>query len=453
MPWPDSLSADPAAPGPDAAGPNPASPDTGRPDPADLDAAGLDAAGLDAAGLDAAVAETAAAVGLAEGEAGIRDILASVADAEPVAVRDVSRLAELPVPIVAAACNELRKRGVIDKTRPVRLTPAGRAAVTAAGPRLRPGCPACEGRGVIIGDELAGLAAELEQAAAGAPRARPELDQTHCTVQAKIARVLRMHLAHALAGQRILLLGDDDLISVAIAALAARSGTPHMVRRLTVVDTDPEVLAWIGKQSDRTGVHVELVEHDLRQPLPPELAGQFDVVLTDPPYTVAGARLFLSRAVAALAEQPGRHVFFSFGARRPQETVEVQLAIAEMGLATRALLPNFNNYVGGGTLGGTSHLYHLRSTPAAAPLIEGAYDGDLYSASGRSAVTRPYRCASCRAVHEVGPGARWERIALLQEAGCPECGGTVFRPQPLTARGPRGAEARDAEAKEARRGE
>ncbi len=300
---------------------------------------------------------------------------------------------------------------------------------------------------MIVGDELAGLADELEQVAAGAPQARPELDQTHCTVQTKIARVLRMHAAHALAGQRILLLGDDDLISVAIAALAARSGTPHLARRLTVVDTDPEVLAWIGKQSARTGVRVELVEHDLRQPLPPELAGQFDVVLTDPPYTVAGARLFLSRAVTALAEQPGRHVFFSFGARRPRETVEVQLAIAEMGLATRALLPNFNDYVGAGTLGGTSHLYHLRSTPAAAPLIEGAYDGDLYSASGRSTVTRPYRCASCRAVHEVGPGARWERIALLQEAGCPECGGTVFRPLPLTARGPRDA-AVDAAVKE-----
>ncbi len=124
MPWPDSLPAGPAAPGPAPGGP----------DDADLDSGALDAAGLDAAGLDAAVAQVAAAVGLAEGEAGVRDILASVADAEPVAVRDISRLAELPVPIVAAACNELRKRGVIDKTRPVRLTPAGRAAVTAAGP-------------------------------------------------------------------------------------------------------------------------------------------------------------------------------------------------------------------------------------------------------------------------------------------------------------------------------
>ena len=49
-----------------------------------------------AADLDAVVADVAAAVGLAEGEAGIRDILAALLTAEPAAVREVSRLAELP---------------------------------------------------------------------------------------------------------------------------------------------------------------------------------------------------------------------------------------------------------------------------------------------------------------------------------------------------------------------
>jgi predicted methyltransferase/DNA-directed RNA polymerase subunit RPC12/RpoP len=384
--------------------------------------------------MDAVVAEVAAAVGLAEGEAGVRDILAAVLDAEPAAVREVSRLAELPVPIVAAACNELRRRGVVDNTRPVRLTPAGRAAVAAGQPDLHVACPACAGRGVIAPDAVSGLLAELEQAAAGAPGAKPELDQTHCTVDTKLSRVLRMHAAHALAGQRILLLGDDDLISVAIAAFAAWSGHAAAVRRLAVVDTDPDVLAWIGKQAERTGVRVDLVEHDLRQPLPGDLAGGFDVVLTDPPYTLAGAELFLSRAVAALAPQPGRHVFFSFGARKPEETVAVQLVIAQLGLAVRSLTPNFNSYIGAGVLGGTSHLYHLRSTAAARPLITGVHDGALYTADGRAGVLRPYRCAGCPAVHEVGPGGRWSRIAVLQAAGCPDCGGTVFRPMALKPR-------------------
>ena len=60
-------------------------------------------------------------------------------------MREISQLAELPVPIVAAVCNELRQRGVVDRTRPVRLTAEGRAAVTAGQPDLDATCPACGG--------------------------------------------------------------------------------------------------------------------------------------------------------------------------------------------------------------------------------------------------------------------------------------------------------------------
>jgi predicted methyltransferase/DNA-directed RNA polymerase subunit RPC12/RpoP len=388
--------------------------------------------------VDKVVAEVAAAVGLAEGESGIRDILAALLEAEPVAVREIARLAELPVPIVAAACNELRRHGVVDTQRPVRFTAAGRSAVAAAaGPVGLPvSCPECDGRGVIIPAELAALAVSLQEAADGAPGAKTELDQTHCTVDTKISRVLRLHAAHALAGQRILLLGDDDLIAVALAQFAAWSGNPGLMRRLAVVDADADVLDWIGEQTRGTDVAVELVHSDLRRPLPASLAGSFDVALTDPPYTVAGAELFLSRAVSGLAAQPGRHVFFSFGARRPEETLAVQRMMAEMGLVLRSATAGFNTYLGAGVLAGTSNLYHLRTAAGASPLIDGEYDGPLYTADNRAVATRPYRCAQCKAVQQVGPGSRWPQIAALQAAGCPECGGRIFRPMPLTQRPP-----------------
>jgi predicted methyltransferase/DNA-directed RNA polymerase subunit RPC12/RpoP len=383
--------------------------------------------------VDTAVTEVAAAVGLAEGEAGIRDILAALLSAEPAAVREVARLAELPVPIVAAVCGELRKRGIVDTQRPVRLTASGREAVAAAtgGAAIRSVCPACGGRGVVIPAELGALAELLQPAADGAPGARAELDQTHCTVATKISRVLRMHEARALAGQRIVLLGDDDLISVAIAGFAAWAGNPAMVRRLTVIDADEAVLDWAGQHVAAAGGTADLVRHDLREPLPAGLEGGFDVAVTDPPYTVAGAELFLSRAVSALAPAPGRHVFFSFGARRPDETLAVQQSIAAMGLAVRSLTAGFNEYLGAGILAGTSNLYHLRTTAGATPLVPGRYDGPLYTADNRAAALRPYRCADCKAVHEVGPGARWPQIAALQAAGCPDCGGRTFRPLPL----------------------
>jgi predicted methyltransferase/DNA-directed RNA polymerase subunit RPC12/RpoP len=386
---------------------------------------------------DAVLAEVAAATGLAEGPAGVRDVILAISRTEPVAVRAVSQLAELPVPIVTAICNELRKRGVVDRSRPVRLTEAGRQVFGGGQPGLSARCPECGGRGVASPGLRAELTAGLTAAAEAAPEAKPELDQTHCTVDTKISRVLAMHEAGALAGTRILLLGDDDLVSVAIARFAGLHKAVSLagrVRQLTVLDTDQDVLDCIAAQTADSGLDLRLLRHDLRLPLPADLAGAFDVACTDPPYTVAGAELFLSRAVAALAPGGGQHVFFSFGARRPADMLRTQQVIAGLGLVLRGLTPNFNEYVGAGVLAGTSHLYHLRTAAGAEPLITGAYDGPLYTADHRAAVTRPYQCANCRAVHPVGPGARWPKIASLQAEGCPDCGGTVFRPMPLKQR-------------------
>jgi predicted methyltransferase len=393
--------------------------------------------------VDAVAAEVAAAVGLAEGPAGVADVLRVIARHEPVAAREISRRAELPVPIVAAICNELRKRGVVDRARPARLTPAGRASLTgAAAPGAGAGqitgrCPCCGGLGVVVPEEAAALAGPLERAALAEPAAKLDLDQTHCTAETKLRRVLAMHEAGALAGQRILLLGDDDLVSVALAVFAGHAGPGARPRAVTVLDCDPDLVRYLRGELGTAGFAAEVIEHDLRDPLPEGLAGAFDVACTDPPYTVAGAELFLSRAVAALAPGAGGHVFFSFGPRRPAETVQVQRLMADMGLAVRSLTPGFNAYTGAGILAGTSHLYHLRTTQDSLPAVTGRFDGPLYSAQTRAAVTRPYRCVACGAVHEVGPGARWTRIAVLKVAGCPACGGTVLRPQPL--RGGQGA--------------
>src|SRR5215469_8811968 len=272
--------------------------------------------------IDAIVTQVAAAVGLAEGEAGVRDVLRVVARGEPAPTSQVSRTAELPVPIVTAVCNELRKRGVIERTRPISLTAQARELL--ASRHVDGRCPYCDGLGLLVPGELKTLAEELELVASGAPRARPELDQTHCTVATKIHRVLKLHECGALDGKRVILLGDDDLISVAIARFASLTGVGP--KEIAVVDADPAVLAWISEQV--AGSQVALIEHDLRAPLPAGLGGSFDVACTDPPYTVAGASLFLSRAVAALRQGPGQHVFFSFGARRPAEMLDTQRLIA-----------------------------------------------------------------------------------------------------------------------------
>lgn len=322
----------------------------------------------------------AAAVGLAEGERGVDAVIATLARLEPVSIRRVSRATELPVPIVASVCGELRKRSVVAEERPARLTAAGRA-LFAHGELSLPAadaCRRCGGRSVVITGELHSVVEEVARHARTAPPPRLELDQCHCTVETKVRRVLALHAAGALVGRRVLLLGDDDLTSLAIASVVRRFGSATTVRRLGVVDVDARIVELVRDGLAASPFPWTSVEHDLREPLPEALVGGFDTVVTDPPYTIPAVRLFLSRAAEGLGE--AGDVFLSFGSKRPGAARQVQEAIADHGFVIRSLTREFNEYVGAGVIGGTSHLYHLSSTEDTRPLV-GVFSGEgLYTA-------------------------------------------------------------------------
>jgi predicted methyltransferase len=384
----------------------------------------------DEPGAEAIVREVAVAVRLAEGEAGVRDLIHVLGRLGSVPTRTLSRATGLPVPIVAAIAGELRKRGVVARERPTRLTPLGRRLFgdVGPGPALECTCPTCEGIGLCVPEELEPLVAALARLAAEAPAPRTELDQSHCTPETKLRRALALHQVGALEGKRVLLLGDDDLVSLAIHLLAARAGFAETIRELALVDVDKAVLAYVGSELVDTPFRVSRVEHDLRRPLPSALTGSFDTVFTDPPYTAEGAEVFLSRAASALGPAGGGNLFLAFGPKPPRESLRLQGTIARMGFVTRRIVANFNEYFQAGILGGTSHLYHLISTADTRPLVTGTYEGALYTGERRR--PRPYRCTSCGTVQRVGRGARWSTVEVLRSDGCPECGAAKFRPLP-----------------------
>jgi N4-bis(aminopropyl)spermidine synthase len=323
----------------------------------------------------------AAAVGLVEGERGVRAVLATLARLEPVSTRRISRAAALPVPIVAAVCGELRKRAIVAEERPTRLTPAGRELFAAGGLRVgrTAACQGCGGRGIVVPPALSPLVRDLSRAVRGGPPARLELDQCHCTVDTKLRRLLAVHEAGALVGRRVLLLGDDDLTALALALLVRDYGSPSTIASLAVVDVDVALVAFLERELAGAPFPALCFEHDLRQPLPAELVGAFDTVVTDPPYTTAGASLFLARAAESLADRRG-DVFLSFGSRRPGAAVQLQRAIAELGFVIQNISRDFNEYVGAGVLGGTSHLYHLAATGEQAVGPPASFAGPLYTA-------------------------------------------------------------------------
>lgn len=376
--------------------------------------------------------ELATRTQLREGAAGIEAVLRTIHRAGGLTGKELARQTRLPVPVVTAIRRELERAQLVAPGPTIRLTPQGLVLIEGAWGWVGKAflCRVCQGRRVVAGPEWSEARARLEGWFARNPTVDVTLDQSHCTPDTNLRRVLLMQTLGALAGKAVLLLGDDDSVSLAIGLVGqvlSPGSSGRLTRRLTVVDTDARILAHLAQCAEEANLAIETVQHDLREPLPDALLGQFDTVMTDPPYTQAGAELFVSRAVSALQPEPGKQLFLSFGHRAPGEQVALQGALAGMGLAVTEVIPGFNDYRGAGVLGGVSQLIVVSTAEGAHPLIPGAASGPLYTGEVRPTVRR-YRCMGCGTKHLVGqvPDAVATTIEQLKAAGCPRCGAQQF---------------------------
>ncbi|MGB9723491.1 MAG: bis-aminopropyl spermidine synthase family protein [Chloroflexia bacterium] len=396
--------------------------------------------------------QVARAARLREGPPGVAAFLRTLYRRSPLPTQELARRLGWPVPVAAAVRGELERAGLL------RRTPGGSALSERGTAFARevlgleriedPLCPTCAGRRIVIHPARWGpLLACLEEVHRANPPVDTTLDQSHGLPETALRRALLMYREGALEGKDILLLGDDDLVSVAVGLIGEsgprgqglgtksgesaengerRSGGAGWVRRLVVVDVDGRFLEHIAAAGRRFGFAVETVLHDLRDPLPETLREAFDTVETDPPYTLPGLRLFLSRALEALRPGGGRDIFLSYAPRDPEGQRALLRECVEMGLAPYSVTPDFNRYVGTGTLGGSGQFLHLRTTPEARPAVPGRYTGPLYTMEVHPAL-RLYRCSACGEVYRVGPEGDFPTIEHLQAHGCPRCGGDTFR--------------------------
>lgn len=150
--------------------------------------------------------------------------------------------------------------------------------------------------------------------------ARPETVRRRC-------EVLR-----AMSPGSVLLLGDDDLVSLGLHRL----GIP-----VEVGDIDEHLLGLLRGLAPSVGRHFL----DVRAPLSPDLAGRFDVVMGDPMSTYPGVRAFLRTALAALAP---KGTILLFG--HPRLRIVFDHVRDELGLELRSRRVDFSAYYSPKTL-------------------------------------------------------------------------------------------------------
>lgn len=373
----------------------------------------------------------ATATSLREGPQGVALLLRLVYGARKIPLNELARRAGLPVPVVAAVRRELERRRLVRREGGVALTAAGQRLVEEGleiTTRHDPACRHCGGRRIVIGPTFQPVVERLAGFSAANPTVDVTLDQAPCTAESAVRRVLFMYEAGALEGKKVLILGDDDSVALAIACTAHALGRPTLVRRLVVLEVDERRVHHLESVSRAEGLAIECRPFDLKDPLPVDLRHQFDTFETDPSYTLAGANLFVSRALDALKPGVGQQGFLSFGPKSPDELLRLQFSLCRMGLAMREVLPSFNDYEGASLLAGKSQLLHLLTTPQTRALLPDApYNGPPIYTGEVSPTKRLYRCTECKTTVHVGSGQRFVTIEALKQAGCQTCGNRRFR--------------------------
>jgi len=353
---------------------------------------------------------------LPEGEEAVRRILREIYRHGRIGTKDLAYATRLPVPVVAAARREMEKIGLITRRAGAVLTDKGEEYVkNILGLSIKESlaCEACSGRTIIIKDQFRSIVKKMEKYAKLRPRPYTWLDQAFCTPETTVLRALFMLEEGDVEGRRIIFLGDDDLTSIATGLLKAS-------RKITVIDIDDRMLKLIDNISGSEELNIECVHHDLRQPLPDGLKNNYDVVFTDPPYTIQGLKLFLSRGIEALRRRKCASIYLAFAHKPPEEMLSIQAVINEMGLFIQEMIPRFNRYEGAEMFANTTFLAKLETTEATHPLITGPFEGKIYTGEV-SPTARTYRC-QCGYTINVGIGQEFRTIEDLKAQGCPKCG-------------------------------
>ena len=253
-------------------------------------------------------------------------------------------LSDVSFVVVAHVLKQLKARDYINVTEnKIALTSAGnRLAETLGCSRIRElSCERCAGKGIDIEklNEISrGIAEKFRELQKNRPEPKMEYDQGHLTCESTLARVALAIARGDVERKKILVLGDDDLVSVALALTA-------LPKEVVVLDIDGRLIEFISSIAKRENLRITALKLDLTQPLTENMLHSFDTFITDPPDTLYALKLFLLRGMSALK---GEGCGGYFGVTRRESSLrkwaELQKILLRYNAVITDIIHNFSEY-------------------------------------------------------------------------------------------------------------
>jgi N4-bis(aminopropyl)spermidine synthase len=167
---------------------------------------------------------------------------------------------------------------------------------------------------------------------------KEEFDQLQITEEGVIKKIGVMRKLGDLRGKRVICLGDDDLVGIALAL----TGEP---KEITVLDIDKEVLDYENSVLEKLGYGKSAFSCDFLKPIPEKFRGRYDVFITEPPDTVKGVTLFFSRGVECLNSKGGlAYLGISRNDLKPEEFMLIEENVFKMKGLVTDMFSHFEGY-------------------------------------------------------------------------------------------------------------
>ncbi len=354
---------------------------------------------------------------IAEGKKGVEDILRCIYRNQPISTKKIAQYTKLPLPIIS------KVRTILERNRLLKREKMG-AVYTEYGLKLIEKnlkfklnhdlkCPVCHGKGIVLDEYFEDILKKHKKYAKMRPTVNTSIDQSFATPETATYRAAFMADRGDLEGKKILFIGDDDLTSIP----TAMSG---LCDEIVVMDIDDRLLNLINNISEKEGLNIKTIKQDFRNPINDEYMGVFDTIFTDPPYTLEGLKLFLSRGVEGLGEEKYGTLYLAFSHKPIDEYLEIQKVINSMGFVIYEIIPGFNAYEGSEIIGNTTFLARLIGKNLKKFKDDEIDLNKLYTGEVKPTI-RYYKCLNCGKIHEIdGKNVRIENLIC-------ECGGKKFK--------------------------
>jgi predicted methyltransferase len=197
-------------------------------------------------------------------------------------------------------------------------------------------CSSCEGRGVNI--KNTGIYEKFYEIQKTRPKPIQKYDQGNITPESTVARIALMLKRGDVSNKKIIVLGDDDLVGIALGL----TGLPADV---LVLDIDERLIDFTNRVAKENNLKVRAEVFDLRKPLPKEFKSKFDVFVTDPPEAKKAFKTFLQKGIWTLKDKGSAgYIGMTLIDSSLAKWRELQKIIIDSGATITDIIRSFNKY-------------------------------------------------------------------------------------------------------------